>query len=43
MTIETLTKKLGVNQGTASFVAGGTTGGCRGVQVFPGSVDRVCM
>lgn len=37
MTIETLTKKLGVNQGTASFVAGfGTTAGMQGCAgVFP--------
>lgn len=37
MTIETLTKKLGVNQGTASFVAGfGTTAGMQGCAgIFP--------
>lgn len=37
MTIETLTKKLGVDQGTASFVAGfGTTAGMQGCAgVFP--------
>ena len=37
MTIETLTKKLGVNEGTASFVAGfGTTAGMQGCAgVFP--------
>lgn len=37
MTIETLTKKLGVEQGTASFVAGfGTTAGMQGCAgVFP--------
>lgn len=37
MTIETLTKKLGVDQGTASFVAGfGTTAGMQGCAgIFP--------
>ena len=37
MTIETLTKKLGVNEGTASFVAGfGTTAGMQGCAgIFP--------
>lgn len=37
MTIETLTKRLGVNQGTASFVAGfGTTAGMQGCAgIFP--------
>ncbi|MGO5116294.1 cation:dicarboxylate symporter family transporter [Candidatus Avoscillospira sp. LCP25S3_F1] len=37
LTIETLTKKLGVNQGTASFVAGfGTTAGMQGCAgIFP--------
>ena len=37
MTIETLTEKLGVNQGTASFVAGfGTTAGMQGCAgIFP--------
>lgn len=37
MTIETLTKKMGVNEGTASFVAGfGTTAGMQGCAgVFP--------
>lgn len=37
MTLETLTKKLGVNQGTASFVAGfGTTAGMQGCAgIFP--------